>query len=58
MSSKSGYLLHAWILPDNYLVEGVAMRGDDLIHVLGPHEVAHLLDSAQVESTWHEMNEP
>lgn len=39
---QRGDLGHAWIAPDDDLVEGVPVGAHDLVDVLGPHEVAHL----------------
>lgn len=42
MSGKSLDLLHAGVLPEDYLVERVAMRAHDLVGRLREHQVAHL----------------
>ena len=39
---KSLNLLHAWVLPENYLVERVAVSADNLMRRLREHEVANL----------------
>lgn len=33
---------HRWVLPNNDLVETVAVSRDELVGCLGEHEVAHL----------------
>ena len=34
--------LHGWVLPHDDLIQRIAMGADDLIHVLGKHQIAHL----------------
>lgn len=41
-TGQRGELGHGGVLPDDDLVLAVAVRGDDLVHVLGPRYVAHL----------------
>ena len=42
MAGERRELLHAGVLPYEYLVLGVAVRAHQLVHVLREHEVAHL----------------
>jgi hypothetical protein len=42
MSSECGNFLKRRIFPKSDLIETVAMSGDDLIRVTGPHQVANL----------------
>lgn len=42
VSRQCGDFRHAGVPPDDDLVQRVAVRADDLVDVLRPHEVAHL----------------
>lgn len=42
VSRECGDLRHARVPPHDDLVQRVAVRADDLVDVLRPHEVAHL----------------
>ena len=42
VAGELGELGHGRILPDEYLILRVAVRGDELVRVLRPGEVAHL----------------
>lgn len=42
VARQHGHLLHVRLLPDYYLVLGVAVRAHELIHVLGVRQVADL----------------
>ena len=42
MSRQARYLGHAWVLPDDYLVLAVTVRGYKLIAIFRPGEVADL----------------
>ena len=44
MSCECGYLLHGRVLPHYDLVKRVAVCRDDLVHILGPHQIAYLTD--------------
>jgi hypothetical protein len=39
---QHGHLLHGWVPPHDDLVLAVAVRADQLVHVLGPGQVADL----------------
>lgn len=42
VAREGGHLGHGGVRPDDDLVQGVPVRADDLVHVLGPQEVADL----------------
>ena len=42
MSGKGRYLFHGGVLPDDYLIQGVAVRAYKLIVCFRKYEVAHL----------------
>jgi len=39
---ERGHLRHAGVPPDNQLVERIAVSGNELVHIPGPHQIADL----------------
>ena len=58
MTGQSGHFLHRRVLPNNYLIEGITMRADNLICCLREHKIADLRASVNALKWLHGVRVP